>query len=51
MDCRTSCVITTALIGIEFFLVDRDALFRGADVDGVLVFVVLHDIDSFEFQI
>ena len=43
--------IDVVVVGIEFFLVDRDALFRGADVDGVLVFVVLHDIDSFEFQI
>ena len=38
------------LVGIKFFFADEDALFRGADVDGVL-FIVLHDIDSFEFQI
>ena len=29
--------IDVVVVGIEFFLVDRDALFRGADVDGVLL--------------
>ena len=34
--------IDVMVVGIKFFLADGDALFRGADVDGVLVFVVCH---------
>ena len=29
--------IDVVVVGIEFFLADGDALFRGADVDGVLL--------------
>ena len=29
--------IDAVVVGIEFFLADGDALFRGADVDGVLL--------------
>ena len=38
--------IDVMVVGIEFFLADGDALFRGADVDGVLVFIVCHKKSS-----
>ena len=34
--------VDVMVVGIKFLLADGDALFRGADVDGVLVFVVCH---------
>ena len=38
--------IDVMIVGIKFFLADGDALFRGADVDGVLVFIVCHKKSS-----
>lgn len=42
---------STNIVVVKFLFADGDALSGRADKDRVLLFVVLHDIGSFEFQI